>query len=195
VPSRSHFPGRTAIFLSSRQDGLDVLFAVCARILMVVATVAALALEKQLEPVFLAQFVGGGGALALAMALWRRLARQTLGPSWVIVRHLRAQGTPLNFFITTVAVRQHSELSRLSPPGVVGYNGAARNILGFVVVLAAIRGTAAFSQMSWPALHPVELHGLALRQQRETCWICIGWWRQMLRKSGTLVLCWLKKGG
>lgn len=151
------------VFRALDRMDLDVLLAVCAKVLTVVATLAALSLEKRLESVFLAQLVGGGGALALATILWRRLALQTLRPSWAVVRDLWAQGTPLIFFIGAVAVQPYIDaivLSKLAPAAVVGYYGAARNIVGLLIAPAAILVTAAFPQMCRAAHHPAELHGL-----------------------------------
>jgi O-antigen/teichoic acid export membrane protein len=151
------------VFRALNRMDLDVLLTVCAKLLTFVSTLAVLALEKRLEYVFLAQLVGGGGALALAMLLWRRLALQTPRPSWSIVCDLWGQGAPLVFFFAAVAVQPYIDaivLSKLAPAAVVGYYGAARNIIGFLTAPAAILGSAAFPQMSRAALHPVELRRL-----------------------------------
>jgi O-antigen/teichoic acid export membrane protein len=151
------------VFRALNRMDLDVLLTVCAKVLTFVATLAALALEKRLESVFLAQLVGGGAALALATLLWRRLALQTPRPSWAIVCDLWGQGTLLVFFFAAVAVQPYIDaivLSKLAPAAVVGYYGAARNIIGFLTSPAAILGSAAFPQMSRAALHPVELRRL-----------------------------------
>jgi O-antigen/teichoic acid export membrane protein len=151
------------VFRALNRMDLDVLLTVCAKILTFATTLAALALGKRLETIFLAQLVGGGGALALAMLLWRRLALQTPRPSWAFVGDLWVQGTPLVFFFAAVAVQPYIDaivLSKLAPTAVVGYYAAARNIVGFLTAPAAILGAAAFPQMSRVARDPVELHRL-----------------------------------
>jgi O-antigen/teichoic acid export membrane protein len=86
---------------------------------------------------------------------------QTPRPSWAIARDLWGQGTALVFFFAAVAAQPYIDaivLSKLAPAAVVGYYGAARNIVGVLTAPASILGAAAFPQMSRAAPHPVELH-------------------------------------
>jgi O-antigen/teichoic acid export membrane protein len=149
------------VFRARNRMDLDALVIVWSKVLTVMATLAALALGGRLESVFLAQLVGGGGALGLAMLLWRRLALRTSLPSWAVVRELWSQGTPLAFFSVAVAAQPYIDaivLSKLTPAAIVGYYGAARNIVGVLIAPAAILSVAALPQMSHAAFHTMELH-------------------------------------
>jgi PST family polysaccharide transporter len=157
------------IFRAQNRMDLDVLTSLCAKILTVVATLGALAASGGLTWVFLAQLLGGSGALALAIVLGRRVALQTPRPTWAGIRALWKQGTPLAFFFVVVAAQPYIDaivLSKFTSAAVVGYYGAARNIVGVLLTVAAILGSAAFPEMSRAAHHPQEFHRivrLALR--------------------------------
>ncbi|MBV9532747.1 MAG: oligosaccharide flippase family protein [Bradyrhizobium sp.] len=159
------------VFRARNRMDLDAHITVWSKVMTVVATLAALAFGGRLVSVFLAQLVGGGGALALAVFLWRRLALQTPRPSWAVVRELWDQGTPIAFFTIAIAAQPYIDaivLSKLTPAAVVGYYGAARNILGVLITPATILSIAAFPQMSHAAFHPIELHRIFRMALRPT---------------------------
>jgi len=150
----------TCVFRARNRMDLDAHVTVWSKVLTVAATLAALALGGRLESVFIAQLVGGCGALALAVLLWRRFALQTPRPNWAAVRELLTQGTPIAFFMIAVAAQPYIDaivLSKLAPAAVVGYYGAARNIVGVLITPAIIISIATFPQLSHAAFNPIEL--------------------------------------
>jgi O-antigen/teichoic acid export membrane protein len=149
------------LFRGRNRMDLDATVTVTAKVLTVIATLAVLALGGRLAWVFLAQLLGGAAALAVAVLLGRRLAMLTPRPRWAVVRELGAQGSPLAFFFAAIAVQPYIDaivLSKLTPTAVVGFYGAARNIVGVLMAPASILGAAAFPELSRAALHPIELH-------------------------------------
>ena len=59
-------------------------------------------------------------------------------------------GGPIAVFFLAMAVQPFTDviLPKLAPPEVVGWYGAARNIMGLLLVPAAILGTASFPELS-----------------------------------------------
>jgi O-antigen/teichoic acid export membrane protein len=149
------------LFRGRDRMDLDASVTVAAKVLTVVVTLAVLTLGGRLAWVILAQLLGGAGALGVAVFLGRRLPLPAPHPQWATVRALGAQGTSLAIFFVAIAVQPYIDaivLSKLTPSAVVGFYGAARNVIGVLMAPATILAAAAFPQLSRAAGHPVELH-------------------------------------
>src|SRR5262249_52537 len=80
---------------------------------------------------------------------------------WTMVRELGVRGTPLALFFVAVAVQPYIDamvLSMLTPTAVVGFYGAARNIVGVLIAPAPILSAPPFPHMFHPTQHPIEPH-------------------------------------
>ncbi len=154
-----------ATFRGRERMDCDALVSVANKLLTFTFTVVALVLGGGLLGVILAQALAGLGALALAVVLGRRLGLAVARPSVAIARELVLGGTPIVAMSLAIAAQGYIDavvLSKLAPPHVVGWYGAAKSILGTLVAPAALLGTAAFPAMSRAASDPVRL-GAELR--------------------------------
>jgi O-antigen/teichoic acid export membrane protein len=101
--------------------------------------------------VVLSQGAAGVGALIAAIWLARRagLARPVATRAGLL--DLAKGGTPLAVFYVAISVQPYLDaivLSKLVPGEVVGWFGAARNIMGVLVAPAGILGAASFPELS-----------------------------------------------
>jgi len=148
------------LFRGRDRMDLDATVTVSAKALTVLATLAVLALGGRLPLVIVAQMLGGTGALVVAVSLGRRVGLPRPQAQWDAIRMLGAQGAPIAFFLIAIAAQPYIDaiiLSKLAPAVVVGWYGAARNVIGVLTAPANILAGAAFPQMSRAAGHPVEL--------------------------------------
>jgi O-antigen/teichoic acid export membrane protein len=79
------------------------------------------------------QSVGGAGALLAAVLLARKIHLKAQRPARTILRELANGGGPIAVFFLAGAVHPFIDvivLSKLVPPEIVGWYGAARNIMG-----------------------------------------------------------------
>jgi O-antigen/teichoic acid export membrane protein len=136
----------------------DALVSVLNSAVRLALVVAALALAGGLMAVALCQFTAGLASLLAALQLYRRLPGPPLALTHEVARRLWRGGA----IISTLAVVQAAQpyfdvliLSKLAPPDVVGWFGAARNILGTLLAPATILATAAFPQLTRAAQVPV----------------------------------------
>jgi O-antigen/teichoic acid export membrane protein len=139
------------IFRSWDRMDLDATVAVAGEALTVAVTVPALLLGGGLPAVLLMQLVGGTGALLVAVFLARKIRLKAQRPARAILQELANGGGPIAFFSLAGAVQPFIDiiiLSKLVPPEVVGWYGAARNIMGVLVAPAWILGAASFPELS-----------------------------------------------
>jgi O-antigen/teichoic acid export membrane protein len=130
---------------------LDATVAVTGKALTVAVTVPALFLGGGLPAVVLMQAVGGGGALLVAVLLARKIRLKARRPGRGILQELASGGAPIVVFFIAMSVQPVIDaivLSKLAPPEVVGWYGAARNIIGVLFAPALILGTASFPELS-----------------------------------------------
>jgi O-antigen/teichoic acid export membrane protein len=139
------------IFRSRDRMDLDATVAVTGEALTVVVTVPALLLGGGLPAVLLMQLVGGTGALLVAVLLARKIRLKAQRPARAILQELARGGGPIAVFFLAAAVQPFIDiivLSKLAPPEVVGWYGAARTITGVLVAPALILGAASLPELS-----------------------------------------------
>jgi O-antigen/teichoic acid export membrane protein len=139
------------IFRGRDRMDLDATVTVAGKALTLAVTVPALLLGGGIPGVLLMQAAGGAGALLIAVLLARRICLKARRPERGILQELASGGTPIAAFFVVSAVQPFIDtivLSKLVPPEVVGWYGAARNIIGVILAPALILGTASFSELS-----------------------------------------------
>jgi O-antigen/teichoic acid export membrane protein len=139
------------MFRARDRMDLDATVTVTGKALTVAVTVPALFLGGGLPAVVLMQAVGGAGALLAALLLARKIRLEAQRPGREILQELASGGAPIAVFFVAMAVQPFIDtivLSKLVPPEVVGWYGAARNIIGVLFAPASILGTAAFPEFS-----------------------------------------------
>jgi O-antigen/teichoic acid export membrane protein len=143
--------GYGLMFRARDAMGRDATVSVCNKAVALAITVPALALGAGVPGVLLAQALAGMAALWLAAALCRRLGMTRPRISAAATRELLSGGTPFLFMTAAIAVQPYLDvvvLSKLAPAHVVGWFGAARNVLGTLVAPATILGAAAYPTLS-----------------------------------------------
>lgn len=141
----------TCMFRGRDRMDLDAAVTVTAKALTVAVTVPALFLGGGIRTVVLMQAVGGVGALLMALFLARRIRLVVRRPDRRTFEDLARGGAPIAAFAIAVTVQPFIDivvLSRLVPPEVVGWYGAARNIMGLLFVPASILCSASFPEFS-----------------------------------------------
>lgn len=139
------------MFRACDRMDLEAVVTVVNKTITVVATVTALLLGAGLPAVFMLQAVGGAVALVLAAMLARRLGIKAHRPKAATLHEFAVGGTPIAIFFVALAVQPFLDaiiLSSLVPLEVVGWYGAARNIMTLLLVPAQILATAVFPEMS-----------------------------------------------
>jgi O-antigen/teichoic acid export membrane protein len=143
--------GYGMIFRASDQMGRDAVVSVCNKAAALCLTLCALALGTGIPGVILAQAAAGMAAVGLAASLHRRLGAPRLRVCLETSRELVASGAPILAMTAASAVQPYLDaiiLSKLAPATVVGWFGAAKNILGTLMAPAVILGTAAYPHIS-----------------------------------------------
>jgi len=139
------------VFRGSDRMGLDAAISVSNKILLLLFTVPLLALGAGLSGVIGAGALAGVAALVVAAVLYRRLRSTRLRPSYRAAHELVAGGAPMLAMAAVVSVQPYLDaivLSWLAPPTVLGWFGAARNILGTLIAPATILGAAAYTRLA-----------------------------------------------
>jgi O-antigen/teichoic acid export membrane protein len=153
------------VFRGSDRMDLDAAVNITGKVLIVAITVPALYLGGGLPIVMVLQAAGGGGALLLAALVGRNIRVGVHRLERRILQALASNGTPIALFLVAMAVQPFIDaivLSKLAPPQVVGYYGAARTIIGVLIAPAPIIGTAALPELSRMSASVQDLR-LALR--------------------------------
>ncbi len=98
-----------------------------------------------------AQALAGFLALAIAARLYRRVTTGPLRYSPEIAREVLAGGGVLFTFSIANNIQSYIDvviLSKLAPADVIGWYGAAKNIMGTMIAPALILGTASFPRLA-----------------------------------------------
>jgi len=139
------------IFRARDRMDFDGTVAVSGKAITVAVTVPALLLGGGLAAVVLMQAVGGAGALLVALHLAGKFHLRAERPGRGIVHELARGGAPIAAFFVAMAVQPLIDaiiLAKLTPPEVVGWYGAARNIMAVLFAPASILGSASFPELS-----------------------------------------------
>jgi hypothetical protein len=148
--------GYGMVFRARDQMGRDAVVSISNKAIALGVMLPALALGAGIPGVIVAQAVAGLAALVVAARLYRRLGAPPLNASSQTARELLAAGAPILAMTAASAAQPYLDaiiLSKLAPAVVVGWFGAARNVLGTLLAPAAILGAAAY-----PA-HRAGVHG------------------------------------
>ena len=145
---------QTYVYMFRARDrmDLDATVTVAGKALTLAVTVSALLfLGGGLPAVVLMQAIGGAGALLVAVLLARKICLKAQRPGRGILQELASGGAPIAVFFVAAALQTFVDiivLSKFVPPEVVGWYGAARNIMGVLFAPAAILSTASFPELS-----------------------------------------------
>ncbi len=139
------------VFRAHDRMGLDAWVSVANKAILLGLALAALAVGGGLPGVLAAQILAGLLALAVANRLYRRVTTGPLRFSPTIAREFIIGGSAL--FTATIAsnIQPYIDavfLSKLAPADVIGWYGAAKNILGTMFAPALIFGAASFPRLS-----------------------------------------------
>jgi len=138
-------------FRAHDQMGRDATVSVTNKAITLGLTLPALALGMAIPGVVFAQAVAGIVALGVAILLYRRLGAPTLRISSETARELFVAGTPILALTAATSIQPYLDaivLSKFAPTAVVGWFGAARNILGTLIAPATILGAAAYPRIA-----------------------------------------------
>jgi len=139
------------VFRARDRMGRDAAVSVANKAIALGLALPLLAAGLRIGGVILAQALAGLAALGVAIALFRRSGTPRLRVSREAARELVVAGTPILAMTAAVSVQPYLDavlLSKLAPAVVVGWFGAARNILGTLMAPAAILGAAAYPQLA-----------------------------------------------
>ena len=139
------------VFRARDRMGLDAWVSVANKIALLGLALPALVFGMGLPGVLAAQALGGFFALAIAHLLYRRMTMGPLRYSSHIAREVLIGGSAFFIFSAASNIQPYIDvviLSKLAPVDVVGWYGAAKNILGTLVAPALILGAASFPRLS-----------------------------------------------
>jgi O-antigen/teichoic acid export membrane protein len=142
--------GYGMVFRARYRMGLDAWVNVASKVALLALTLAVLSLGSGLPGVLAAQALAGLLALAMAHVFYRRLTASPLQYSPKIARELLVGGSAFISFSAASSIQPYIDvliLSKLAPVEVVGWYGAAKNILGTICAPAMILGAASFPRL------------------------------------------------
>lgn len=139
------------VFRGRDRMGLDAWVSVVNKIALLALALAALFIGSGLPGVLAAQALSGLLALAIAFRLYNRVTTGPLRYSPEIARQLLVGGGAFFTFTFVTNVQPYIDavlLSKLAPADVMGWYGAAKNILGTILAPALILGSASFPTLA-----------------------------------------------
>jgi len=139
------------VFRGHDHMGLDAWVSVVNKSVVLALAVTALMLGTGLPGVLLAQALAGLVAFAVAARLYLRVAAGPVRWSAPTAREVLAGGSAIVVVMIAISVQPYLDaiiLSKLVPADVVGWFGAAKNIMGTLLAPAVIIGTAAYPRLS-----------------------------------------------
>jgi O-antigen/teichoic acid export membrane protein len=166
--------GYGMVFRARDQMGRDATVAVSNKAIALSLALPALVLGAGIPGVILALAIAGAAALWIAMKLYERLRAPPLQFSARTARELLAAGAPILAMTAAAAAQPYLDaimLSKLAPPTVVGWFGAARVILGTLVAPAAILGAAAYPRLARASADPAALRQEVRAALRPLLWL------------------------
>ena len=166
--------GYTMVFRARDRMERDAAVSVSNKAMALGVALVALALGTGISGVILAQAVAGVAALVVAGRLYRGLGAPPLRVSLATARDLFASGTPILAMTAAVSAQPYLDaiiLSKLTPATVVGWFGAARNILGTLIAPAVILGAAAYPRIARESADTVALQHEVRSAFRPLLWL------------------------
>jgi len=162
------------VFRARDRMGLDAWVSVANKIALLGLALAALALGRGLPGVFVAQVLAGFLALAVATRLYRRVTTGPLRYSPQVAREILLGGTAFFTFSAVSNIQQYIDvviLSKLAPADVIGWYGAAKNIMGTMLAPALILGAASFPRLARAAANRGRFKAEARAALRPILWL------------------------
>jgi len=162
------------VFRGQDRMGLDASVSVVNRAVGLFLAFLALSLGLGLGGVVVAQGLAGGAALAVAFQLYKRVKTGPLRFSVVTARHILGGGTAIVAISIAVYVQPYIDavlLSKLVTKEVVGWYGAAKNIMGTLLAPSLILGAAAFPRLSRATRNPATFRHEFATAQRPMLWL------------------------
>jgi O-antigen/teichoic acid export membrane protein len=162
------------IFRARDRMGFDAWLSVANKFAVLGFALPLLALGEGLPGVLVAQALAGFLALAIAIRLYRRLTTDPLRYSREIARQLVVSGGTLITFNLANNIQSYIDvvlLSRFASADVIGWYGAASNILGTLLAPALIIGTASVPQLSRAAASGVPFKAEIRAALRPILWL------------------------
>lgn len=150
----------TAMFRARERMELDAVVSTFAKAVTLAVTLAVLAGGGKLFAAIAAQASGGTAALFLAARLSRRLDLPPLRASRAVAREMIIGGVPFAALLLTISAQGYLDalvLSKLAPVVVMGWYGAARNIINALITPASILASATFPRLARASSDPVAL--------------------------------------
>lgn len=166
--------GYGMLFRAHDEMGKDATVSVSNKAVALLITLPALALGLGIPGVIVAQGIAGAAALAVAARMHRRLGLPRLTVSSTMARQLLAAGVPILAMTAATSAQPYLDaivLSKLAPANVVGWFGAAKNILGTLMAPAVILGAAAYPRIARASGDPERLRREARSAFRPLLWL------------------------
>jgi len=145
--AQAHF----VIFRSRERMELEAIVTVVDKSLTVVLALLALAVGSGIPGVLLAQGTAGLGALGLAAFLTSRLGVRPRVPRFGLAKELIGGGASMALLSAETSAQNYVDpvvLSKLAPPSVLGWFGAARNIAGTLIAPAIVLEVSCYPRLS-----------------------------------------------
>ncbi len=171
------------VFRGREQNLLDAGVSVANRAAGLVLAFAALSLGLGLGGVVSMQFFAGLAALSVALFLYPRVKTGPLQFTRATAMEILGGGTAIVAITIAIYLQPYIDavlLSKLVPKEVMGWYGAAKNIIGTVLAPAVILGAAAFPRLSRAAKDPGAFRREFVTAQRPILWLgglaAVGTW-------------------
>jgi O-antigen/teichoic acid export membrane protein len=155
--------GYGMVFRAENRMGRDATVSVLNKVVALCVALPALALGAGIPGVIFAQAIAGVAALGVAINLHGQPRTPPLRVSSATGAELLSAGTPILAMTAAIWAQPYLDvviLSRLVPAAVVGWFGAARNLVGTLTAPAVILATA-----TYPPLARASADAAALRRE------------------------------
>ncbi len=166
--------GYGIVFRARDRMDLDAWLSVANKVALVGLALAALDLGEGLPGVLAAQALAGFLALAIATRLYRRVTIRPLRYSPEIARQILVSGGALITFNVANNIQSYIDvviLSKFASADVIGWYGAAYNILGTLIAPALIICTASFPRLTRAAASGVPFRAEVRAALRPILWL------------------------
>lgn len=166
--------GYGMVFRARDQMGRDATVTVANKAMALCVTLPALAYGGGIPGVIFAQGVAGIAGLLIAAKLHRDLRPPSLCVSRAAAREIVAAGAPILAMTAAIWAQPYLDailLAKLAPATVVGWFGAAKNVLGTLIAPAVILGAAAYPRLSRASADPAALRREVRAAFRPLLWL------------------------
>jgi O-antigen/teichoic acid export membrane protein len=166
--------GYGMVFRARDEMGREAAVSISNKALVLLLAIPLLGWGAGLFGVIAAQAAAGAAALGIAVRLHRRLGLPRLRFSPGTARELLAAGAPILAMTAAASVQPYLDailLSKLAPAAVVGWFGAARNVLGTLMAPATILAAASYPRLARLSGDAAALRGQVRSAMRPLLWL------------------------